>query len=114
MRDNLTLTAPETIYLCVSDDPYDHENALSFPENHEAVSWYAGKPVNQTVEYVRADLVPTWKDAPDAPGWWFYRLPDTTSVTIHTWYVCSESIKNRKYNLPLGGMWLGPISEMTL
>lgn len=57
--DMVTKTAPETIYLCVSDEPEDAN--LPFDEGgiyvDEGITWSRGKPIACCVEYVRADQV---------------------------------------------------------
>lgn len=67
--DNLTQTAPERIYLLVDNDLATGNTPDVFPDNEWAVSWTT-EHQKGTVEYVRADLVPTWKAAPDSPGVW--------------------------------------------
>lgn len=109
MSDRLTATAPQTIYLCVSDE--DHDRDEPFPSNVDDVTWSTDGPVNVTVEYVRADLVPTWKPLPDCVGSWNYYPPDQGCVRIHSWWVCDDCLKNPADLLPIGGKWFGPIPE---
>ena len=55
MDDLLTRTAPENVYLCVSDDA-DHRSE-EFPYNTEDILWCEDEVVVATVKYVRSDLV---------------------------------------------------------
>lgn len=53
--DKLIATAPETIWLCVSDDP-DHYRE-PFPKNLDEVTWAVDHcPVCCGVKYVRSDV----------------------------------------------------------
>lgn len=57
MTNELTRTAPERIYLCVSDEEDDVNRP--YPEAYaedEAITWATDQPVAATVSYVRADL----------------------------------------------------------
>ncbi len=49
-----TRTAPERIWLCLSDEEGDE--AMPFPRETGEVTWAEDQPVAVTVEYVRADL----------------------------------------------------------
>lgn len=51
--NNLTNTAPEKIYLCVSDDVSSREWA--FPDLLFEITWADHQAVPVTVEYVRSD-----------------------------------------------------------
>lgn len=57
--DIVTRTAPEEIYLCVSDDPDDVNlpyDSHEHPYVDEGVTWSRDTPVACRVKYVRADL----------------------------------------------------------
>ena len=51
-------TAPETIYLCVNDEPLEFCEDFPFPSDHEGVTWSTDKPVNGTVEYRKVEPKP--------------------------------------------------------
>lgn len=54
-KDKLIATAPETIWLCVSDDPDQYR--LPFPKDTGEVTWAGGDcPVCCGVKYVRSDV----------------------------------------------------------
>ena len=66
--NEVTRTAPAKIYLCISDEE-DHASE-PFPTDidYGDVTWCSTAPVAVTVEYIRADTVPAWKDAPGHIG----------------------------------------------
>lgn len=57
MTNEVTRTAPEKIYLCISDETDD--NDMPYPELYAEdaeITWSTDQPVAVTVEYVRADI----------------------------------------------------------
>jgi hypothetical protein len=54
-------TAPERIYLQISDT--DVDAAFPFPENTDDVTWCADSVVAVEVKYIRADLAEKQRDA---------------------------------------------------
>jgi hypothetical protein len=50
----VTQTAPEAIYLQVSDDNFDRDQA--FPDSHDGISWCADSVMECEVRYVREDI----------------------------------------------------------
>ena len=60
--NRLTKTAPETIYLCISDEEIDTE--FPFPRDCE-VTWSEDKEMITTVKYIRADLADKLRGAGD-------------------------------------------------
>lgn len=54
-----TETAPEVIYLCVSDEPDDANlpyDSHEIPYQDECVTWSRNEPIGASVKYIRADL----------------------------------------------------------
>lgn len=58
--DTVTATAPERIWLQVSDDSIDRE--VEFPWQHEDVTWCQDSTLACEVEYIRADLAQQYLD----------------------------------------------------
>lgn len=57
MTNKVTLTAPERIWLQVSDDEVDLQEPFPKPSDDCFVTWCRDSALNCEVEYVRADLV---------------------------------------------------------
>lgn len=72
MYDTLTTTAPERIWLQVSDDKYDSES--EFPANHGGITWCQDPVVEAEVEYVRADIAAFGSANSNAFRWLAKRL----------------------------------------
>lgn len=56
MTNQLTITAPERIWLQVNPEAVS-ENDEPFPSDHEGITWCQDSVGGDEVEYVRADLV---------------------------------------------------------
>ncbi len=58
--DTVSATAPERIWLQVSDESIDCE--LEFPVRHDDITWCQDSTLECEVEYIRADLAQEYLD----------------------------------------------------
>ena len=65
-------TAPERIYLQVSEDASDHNN--EFPAPHMDLTWCSQSVIACEVEYVRADIALAALPPPGQDNKWTRRL----------------------------------------
>ncbi len=84
MQSKLNSTAPERIWLQVSQDARDHKKP--FPEANQNMTWCDSSVLACEVEYVRSDLVraalPVNANDPDDPE--LFKLAALLGMTANT------------------------------
>lgn len=109
MIDNLTKTAPENIYLW-------SEHTEGRDETFMGGNWSTVQHEDyESVEYVRADLVPTWKSLPDCVGQWMNSDREVWSI-YHAHpdkYLCflDADMYDKPVEKLFAWRWFGPIPE---